>query len=37
MSQHVEQGDTLDQGDHAAEGTPPCGLSTSHRSKNEFD
>jgi hypothetical protein len=36
MSQHVEQGDTLDQGDHAAERTPPCGFSTSHRTKNEF-
>jgi hypothetical protein len=36
MSQHVEQGDTLDQGDHAAERTPPCGLSTSHRTKNEL-
>jgi hypothetical protein len=31
MSQHVERSDTLDQGDDAAERTPPCGLSTSHR------
>jgi hypothetical protein len=31
MSQHVEQGDTLDQANDAAERAPPCGLFTSHR------
>jgi hypothetical protein len=36
MSRHVEQGDTLDQGDHAAERTPPCGLSTSHPDKERI-